>query len=100
MGRRQRTRTERNLIVREWKQSGRSQRAFCSGTGISPSSLARWARETNEEFVELVVDDVTSDAETVDGPQFFVVLPSEVTIGVPLGFDGPELLRLIRVLSC
>lgn len=96
-----RSAAEQRLVVREWRESGRSQRAFCRDTDIPPASLSRWAQRFSEaEFVELMDTEppVATDQELPT--DFLLVLPSQVTISVPYGFDGFELRRLVQVLAC
>jgi hypothetical protein len=91
---------EQRFLVREWRESGRSQREFCRNTDIPPASLSRWARRFREtEFVELRVDEPFVDPQP-EPPDLLVVLPSQITISVSCGFDDRELRRLIQALTC
>ena len=40
--------TERQEIVREYRQSGQNQRASCEQWGIDPSTLRNWCRRLTE----------------------------------------------------
>ena len=88
--RRRRSAAERRAMVESWRSSGKSRTGFARELGVSPNTLRRWIREFGEPaFVEVV---------TREPRPAFVVRAGGAEIVVPVGFDGPELRRLVAAL--
>ena len=89
-------------VVSRWRESGKSQAAFCREVGIATVTLGRWlrklevakARKPSEPvLVELGVHENDGD------DAFEVMLADGIWIRVPVGFRDSELSRLLGVLS-
>ena len=91
-------------LFARWKESGLSLRAFGVREGVSYNKLQYWRRKLREgevaekPFAELRVLEAAV-AEQVEAEVFEVCLTNGIGLGVPSGFDGDELRRLIGVLS-
>lgn len=90
-------------LVREWRASGQTRRAFASAWGVHPQTLSWWAwrlgsagkgrPSSSPRFAEVVVTDVPLPSTPV-----FVLEVGAVRIHVPGGFDDGELRRLVAAL--
>ena len=77
-------------MVASWRSSGKGRAEFASELGVSPKSLNRWIREFDEPaFIEVIAP---------KRAPVFTVRVGGAEIDVPVGFDGPELRRLVAAL--
>lgn len=97
---------EMRAMFERWDASGLSLRAFGKREGIAYAKLLYWRRKFREESESGAVADlapvrVVPDAvpEQAKAQLVGVWLPNGVSLEVPLGLDGAELERLMRVLS-
>ena len=88
-------------VVSQWRASGQSQAAFCREVGIATVTLGRWLRRLEVEgrggAPVLVEVDLPDHGGNGDG--YEVVLESGIWVGIPAGFRGDDLSRLLRVLT-
>lgn len=93
-----RRRTDWAQVVDAWKKSGESQRAFALRNRIGLSTLQGWARRNRDEpkssrLVEVRV------AKPAIAEQVEIVLPSGVTLRVPVGTEAAWTLSLVKLLA-
>ena len=60
-----RTRQEKEEIIRQWQQSGKSRKEFCEATGIGYNSLVGWCKQfkdqkTSSGFSEVMLTEPSS----------------------------------------
>ncbi len=103
--------TERQEIVLEYQQSGRSQRAFCEQWGISPSTLRNWCRRLaegsqNEDgqgqdaAVARLLPVKLRTQESITGETgISLVARNGLRIDVNPGFDAATLQRVLATLE-
>jgi len=104
---------ERRDIVREFRASGQSQRAFCRQWGITANTLRSWCRRlgdeaggSGEQAADLGLDSprllpvqVRADQGASDGAGIGLVTRSGVRIEVHPGFDAQTLQRLLALVG-
>lgn len=93
-------------VMRQWRGSGLSVRAFCEERGLSEPSFYGWRRtlaERDAAVVRFVPVQVAPEptAATDDGSAGAVelVLGAGRRLRVGPGFDGPTLTRLLALLE-
>ena len=94
-------------MVRQWRKSGLSVRAFCAERGLSEPSFYAWRRTLAERdatavpFVPLTVTPeprpVTADNGSAGALELVLDAGRRLRIGP--GFDGPTLARLLALLE-
>lgn len=90
-----------SALVKEWKRSGLTAKAFATRHGIKPTTLAWWKWKLGSEPTPRSLTPLTFVEMTAPlrGEPLEVVLPSGVRIRVPVDFDAVALGRLLRVLG-
>jgi transposase len=92
-------------MVRLWRNSGLSVRAFCEKHGLSQPSFYGWRRtlaQRDEAAVRFVPVQVVPEPESAaeSGPGTLVlVLSTGRRLRIEPGFDGPTLTRLLALLE-
>jgi transposase-like protein len=94
-------------MVRQWRNSGLSVRAFCAEQGLSEPSFYAWRRtlaerdEATVPFVPLTVTPEPRSATAADGSAgaLELVLDAGRCLRIGPGFDGPTLARLLALLE-
>jgi transposase len=94
-------------MMRQWRGSGLSVRAFCDEQGLSEPSLYAWRRALAERdaaavrFVPVQVTPESKPPVTADGVPGAVelVLGAGRRLRIGPGFDGPTLIRLLALLE-
>ena len=88
-------------VVARWRESGASQVAFSRTEGISRAALRRWIAELDAvpraEGGPVLVEIGRGERPARDA--FDLTLPDGVRIGVPPGFHGEDLARILHVLA-
>jgi hypothetical protein len=101
----QRTSKERfwRRIVRQWRKSGLSVRAFCAERRLSEPSFYSWRRtiaERDAQAARFVPVQVVPDDEPEEAPgNALELLLGERVLRVGPGFDAPTLRRLLALLA-
>jgi len=94
-------------MVRQWRKSGLSVRAFCIEQELSEPSFYAWRRTlaqreaTAVQFVPVTVTPAPRSASVGDGSagELEVVLDAGRRLRIGPGFDGPTLARLLALLE-
>jgi transposase len=94
-------------MVRQWRTSGLSVRAFCVEQGLSEPSFYSWRRTLAEReatavaFVPVTVTPERRVATETDGSAgpLELVLDRGRRLRIGPGFDGPTLTRLLALLE-
>lgn len=94
-------------MVRQWRSSGLSVRAFCAEQGLSEPSFYAWRRTLAERdaatvrFVPLTVTPAPRSVSADDGSAgaLELVLEAGRRLRIGPGFDGPTLARLLALLE-
>ena len=91
-------------VMRQWRGSGLSVRAFCAERGLSEPSFYGWRRtlaERDAAVVRFVPVQLAPEPTTDDASAGAVelVLGAGRRLRVGPGFDGPTLTRLLALLE-
>ena len=94
-------------VVRRWRASGLSVRAFCQQQGIAQPTFYAWRRtlaQRDAETVNFVPVRVTADSQALTTADSWagaveLVLGAGRRLRVGPGFDGPTLTRLLALLE-
>jgi transposase len=98
-------------MIRLWRRSGLSVRAFCEREGLAEPTFYAWRRAITERdavadatataFVPVRVTDesTTAAAELSPAAALELVVGAGRRLRVGAGFDGPTLLRLLALLE-
>ena len=96
----------RRQMVERYERSGKSQREFCEGEGISLSTLQWWmkkARGSSTEAAAMALREVGWPAEPAATPGVWsveLVSPRGWTWRQREAMDAAELVRLLKSLKC
>ena len=95
----------RRQMVERYERSGKSQREFCEGEGISLSTLQWWMRKAKvvPEPKAMVLREVEWAAEPTSAPAVWrvdLVSPRGWTLRHRETMDAVELVRLLKGLKC
>lgn len=86
-------------LVDAWKRSGESQRAFAMRNRIGVSTLQSWVqRRADEPAATRLVEVRVAEAETIAEP-IEILLPSGVTLRVPIGSEPAWTSSLVKMLG-
>ncbi len=101
--------TERQEIVREYRQSGQNQRAFCEQWGIVPSTLRNWCRRLSEgdqdddpkavAATRLLPVSLCTQETVAPGTGITLVARNGLRIDVAPQFDATTLQRVLATLE-
>jgi transposase-like protein len=90
-------------IVRCWRRSGQTVRAFCDEHGLSEQSFYGWRRTIEEQDQQAQTPDFVpihvASAAAIPSAPLEVVAGSGRVIRVPADFDAGALRRLLAVLE-
>ena len=86
-------------VLRQWRDSGRSVRAFCAAHGLSEPSFYGWRRTLAERDREAPAFVPVTVAPAPAAPALEVVLGPDRVVRVPPGFDAATLRDLLAVLA-
>ena len=94
-------------MVRQWRGSGLSVRAFCAEHGLSEPSFYAWRRTLGERDagavhfapVQVVPDPRPQAAADGFTAELELVLSGGRRLRIGAGFDGPTLQRLLALLE-
>jgi transposase-like protein len=103
---------ERREIVREFRASGQTQRAFCRQWGITANTLRSWCRRFDDEggggeesglaglqTPRWLAVEIQAEAPTSETAAIGLVTRAGVRIEVREGFDAQTLQRLLVLLG-
>ena len=96
----------RRQMVERYERSGKSQREFCEGEGVSLSTLQLWMRKSKvgAEPAAMALREVewptASTATPAPGWGMELVSPGGWTLRHREALDGSELARLLKSLKC
>jgi hypothetical protein len=106
-------RREAEVVVSEWRQSGKTVGGFCRHWKIDDNRLARWIHLLEHPACESETTSMTfhrvqlsesapvadnSQEPAVDSPWVAELRHSSWAVRVPYGFKAPELKRLLGVI--
>jgi transposase len=94
-------------MVRQWRSSGLSVRAFCAEHGLAEPSFYAWRRTLSERDagtvhfapVQVVADPQPRPAADECTASLELVLGGGRRLRIGAGFDGPTLQRLLALLE-
>ena len=95
-------------MVRQWRHSGQSIRAFCAARGLTEASFYAWRRSIAQRDQQAGRGPgrsvrpplfVPVQLSTVAGAPLEVVLERGLVVRVPAGFDATTLRQLLAVLA-
>lgn len=92
-----RSRAQWREIVRNWKDSGLSIRAFCQREGISQGSFYAWKKRARANEAAQASGFVELNVAAPGSEPVVVGLPNGVTVAVPARFDEAALRRIVAV---
>jgi transposase len=95
----------RRQMVERYERSGKSQREFCEGEGISLSTLQWWMRKARGDAkpAAMALREVEwAEATTTSGPAWGLELvsPRGWTLRHREALDAADLARLLKSLKC
>lgn len=94
-------------LVKEWKQSGMSQRVFSASKGVSYQKLIYWNKKFNKlninteqilpltDSTDFISIEIPKEADSFSGLQ--LTYPNQVTITCPSGIELDTLKSLIKL---
>jgi len=101
-------------LLRQWRRSGLTPRAFCAGQGVNESSFYGWRREIARRDVESEASSVAQQSSNAAAPAFIklaitpdstlpaaieVIVAGRRVLRVRPGFDAGLLRQLVRLLE-
>ena len=96
----------RRQMVERYERSGKSQREFCEGEGVSLSTLQLWMRKSRggAEPAAMALREVAWPADSALTPESVwsveLVSPRGWTLRHREGLNASELARLLKSLKC
>jgi Transposase len=82
-----RTREQKEEIIRQWQQSGKSRKVFCQEVGVTYNSLVSWCKQMKDQqasqgFTEVKIKESTGLFAQIQLPggikiDFFQSVPAE-----------------------
>jgi transposase len=96
----------RRQMVERYERSGKNQREFCEGEGVSLSTLQLWRRKSRRsaESEAMGLREVAWDADSARRPEpawsLELVSPRGWTLRHREALDAADLARLLKSLKC
>jgi transposase-like protein len=97
MAGKRRGRAQWTRLVRQWKTSGQSAKAFAAGHGVNPSTLYWWSRHLNP-VAEKRVSFVPVEVAQVASSSLIALELAGVRMHVPVGTDVAYVVSLMTAL--
>jgi transposase len=100
-----RSRAAWTKLVREWRESGLTAKAFATRRDVRETTLLWWSSRLNREVDELrvrpleFIEVAAPTSSTVADARFEIHLANGRTITVPLAFDPEALRRLLTIVE-
>ena len=94
-------------VIRRWRRSGLSARAFCLENGLSQANLYAWQRTLAQRDAEAIAfgqvhvlaDETSNPLCPTVGAAFELVLANRRVLRIGTAFDAATLRRLLPVLE-
>lgn len=88
---------EREELIEQWKESGKSKAAFCKASSISYYSFNDWIRRRNEKGKKVKPSFVPLEIKTTSESNFAtLILKNGITVNLHQRVDSIYLIALLK----